>query len=223
MLAIPFRDSGDGERQLILDALLPHIKSNYPFDWVELVDDSSRKAFSRASTRNLAVEKALLVGADVVVINDADSLCNQDVLSEAIYGASSDGKLHIPFDQVHMTNSGQLKRRPRRPKTFRSYHTYGPSCGGIYVIRPERWVLLGGQDERIVGWGYEDEILIVTSKNFIGGYISHPGPLYNFQHSRPDQHTPEEDENVRIRDKYHKLDGNPIGLRVYQYGSSRFV
>lgn len=217
-LGIPFRD--DGHRLPIFEKLLPFIKNGYDFEWCHIVD-SGDVPFSRAATRNLIVQHSLDVGADIVVINDADSICEPSVLQEAIVSAHHDNRLHIPFNKVNVCGSGKLGHRKRHPTTLRPAFSYGPSCGGVYVIRPSRWELAGGQDERIKGWGFEDECWIVAVNNTIGGYDHHEGSLYTFQHPREhiDTFRP---ENIQIRDRYHALDGNYIGLRKYRYGSSRF-
>jgi hypothetical protein len=218
-LGIPFRD--DGNRLEIFKTILPWLKDNYRYDWVEVID-SDHDPFNRAATRNLIVKRAIDVGADVVVINDADSICESTPLEEAINECYSDGRLHIPFDQVAVCGAGQLMGRPRRhPTRARAYHLYGPSCGGVYVIRPQRWKDLGGMDERIRGWGFEDEIIIVTSRAFIGGYTHHRGQLYTFQHPRLDVEVARE-ENIALRDRYHRLEGKKNDIRRLQSGSNDF-
>src|SRR5690606_38651143 len=60
-----------------------------------LISDSSHPRFSRSGSRNAAVRAAR---SDVVVICDADTLPQEEVLKETIEAARSDHRLHLPYD-----------------------------------------------------------------------------------------------------------------------------
>lgn len=219
VLGIPFRPLA--QRQLIFDQLLPHITAAYPYDYV-LTADSGHVPFNRAATRNEIVHQAALMGADVVVINDADSLCDPLPLYKAINETVRDHRLHIPFDLVRVSHGGAL-RRANNVRGLKVYREYGPSCGGIYVIEPSQWIKAGGMDERIIGWGYEDECLLVSANTFLSGPVTHSGVLYNFSH-----HTAAETEdtiqaNIDLRDRYNSATGQPLKLRILQYGANRWT
>lgn len=218
VLGVHFR--GENDRKIIFDLLRPHLEATFHYSEVIIVD-SGHIPYNRAAGRNLIVEKALSVGADVVVIADADGVPQPEILSRAIHEANRDGKLHIPFDVVEIRTLPLLMKKPRLLGFGTPHLRYGPSCGGIYVINPKSWVAAGGQDERIVGWGFEDECFIVSVRTFLGDYTCHPGILYGYAHTRQRESETVVLKNIALRDQYNALLFNKEALRELQRGSNR--
>jgi hypothetical protein len=209
-LGFHFRD--DGERGKIFEAIRERVESLYPFDEV-LIVDSGHQPYNRAASRNLIVKRA--IESDVVVVCDADSIPEEKPLREAIDGAYGSSLFHIPFQTVRVLSSSRVRRLPDNLKSVREIYRYGPSFGGCYVVRPQLWWDVGGMDERIVGWGYEDEIFLVATTTFSGKYVSHPGNLYTFNHSRgPDLDS--RPPNGALRDSYNENIGNKEKIREIQ-------
>lgn len=208
------------EREIIYEAVRGLVSDLYAFDEVYECD-SGQHPYSRAASRNLVVQRAIDTSADVVVICDADSVPQRDPLREAIESAHRDGRLHVPFTSVSVLSRSLLRRKTILFERSRSIYTYGPSCGGIYIIRPSEWVFLGGMDERIVGWGYEDEILLVAASTFLMGFVPHPGNLYTFNHSRGVDAS-SAPGNIELRDSYNQNSGNAEKIREIQRGSNKW-
>lgn len=215
-LAFIFR--GEGMRRRIFDEVRPIVSDMYPFSNIG-VYDSLHNIFSRAGSRNMAIEDN--VTANVVVVCDADSIPIQDSLVQAIEGAYADRKLHIPFDKVNVIPYGKFTRNSVRYDKLRPHYSYGPSCGGIYVIRPEIWIEMGGQDERVIGWGSEDRIWYSTVRTYDRGPIYHPGTLYNINHPR-DTRSAALPANLDLVAAYLAAQDNLDQLREVQRGSNRF-
>lgn len=218
-LGVPFR--GIADRQQIFEAIYPHLVASYPFSEV-LVADSGHKTFNRAATRNILIDWAISGSADVLVINDADSMVSGDQLSTSINESLRDGKLHIPHSEVHCYQSRFLLNRAPKVGRGTPHHTYGRSCGGVLVGTPQMYLLAGGQDERITGWGYEDEIFIVSVRTFVGDYVHHPGKLITYSHTREARVERDDLANSILRDSYNQNIFNKEAISAIQRGSNRF-
>jgi predicted glycosyltransferase involved in capsule biosynthesis len=218
VLGFPFR--GVGERESIFSKVRPLVESMYPFSNV-LVADSGHETFNRAATRNVIADWAIREQASVVVICDADSIPQEEVLRETIEMVYEDGQVRIPFDEVRVLPSNRFLRHPNRFEGIVPRLTYGPSCGGIYVLRPSLWRSLGGMDERIDGWGFEDRIFLCAINTFSEGPIFHVGNLYTVDHSR-DIHNLKHPENNVLMDRYLAAEGNPSEFKLVSLGSNRF-
>ena len=190
------------------------IPTFYPFYEVWTVD-SGHDTFNRAATRNLAVEWAGSRGADVVVLNDADSIPEQGPLWEAIETAQ-DGLIHFPFDIVWYLqykatmwlkvghNLAQLRSR---------IIDKCESEGGVWVCTPEAWFKAGGMDDRLNGWGCDDRSFLAASRTLLGMPVKHQGVLCCLWHDRP---PPEEvwvPSEVEVMINYQEAYLNPEKMR----------
>lgn len=214
-LAFIFR--GEGVREHIFKQVAPIVSKMYPFSNVG-VYDSLHNLFSRSASRNMAVGENR--SASVVVVCDADSIPIQDSLVQAIEGAYADRKLHIPFNLVKVIPHGKFLRKPSSYHRIRPHYTYGPSCGGVYVCTPETWFEVGGQEERVQGWGHEDQIFYSALLTFDKGPIYHPGTLYNVNHHR-DCSSMQIPENKDLVSRYLAAQGDPERFREVQNEYSR--
>jgi len=219
LLGFPFR--GEGVRRSVFDRVRPSVEGLYDFKYT-FVYDSEHTPFNRAATRNGIAGYADICGYDVVVICDADSIPEEGPLTEAITACYNKGGLHIRFDKVRVMPARYAKSPPDRYQRKKPLYTYGPSCGGVFVIRPSEWVLAGGMDERIVGWGYEDEIFLVSVKTFLGKPTHYSGDLINFQHPRGGE-LDFTAHNTQLRDSYNQNVGNKTKIREIQRGSNLFT
>lgn len=207
-------------REEIFHIVQPKVTELYPWDGV-IVEDSGHAPFNRSATRNLIVKKAQAMGADVVVVCDADSIPEPYQLKMAIDQAYHTGGMYIPFNKVTVIPHKGVFRSYQDYRSVNELYSYGPSCGGIFVCRPSTWAYVGGMDERIEGWGYEDQIFIVALKTFLGGYTCIDGLLYNFMHPRGYDNF-NGAQNAELRDKYHSVINKPAEVRRLQVGSNDF-
>lgn len=215
-LAFIFR--GEGSREHIFKQVKPIVSKLYNFDKIG-VYDSLHDIFSRSGSRNLAISEN--ISSDVVVVCDADSIPIQDSLIQAIEGAYADRKLHIPFNFVKVLPYTRFLRDPERYEKCKVHYTYGPSCGGIYVVSPQTWIAIGGMDERVIGWGHEDQIFLAATNTFTGGPVFHEGTLYNINHHR-DTSSTAIPENRELVDRYLAVQWKPEEFRLVQSGSNSF-
>jgi len=218
ILGFPYRATP--QRAAIFDQVRPLVEGLFDFNEVVIMD-SGHDRFNRAASRNMIARYAINKMVHVVVICDADSIPDREVLKEAILEAQGDSDLHVPFDTVRVLPYGRFFREPTKYARMRPISTYGPSCGGCYVLRPNLWQTIGGMDERIEGWGFEDQIFLAAVNTFAGGPVYHVGDLTTIDHVRDvsDDHTA---QNGDLVDRYHSVEGNQDEFRKVSAGSNGF-
>lgn len=216
ILGFPYRATQ--QRSQIFAHVREIVSAMYPFDEV-IERDSGHPTFNRAASRNQVAAYAWMAKADAVVICDADSIPERDVLKETIDSVLSSGELRIPFDLVKVLPYNRFLRNPNQYSRVKPIKEYGPSCGGIYIFRPHLWITVGGMDERIEGWGYEDQIFLAAVNTYAGGPIYHVGNLYNIDHPR-DLSSLNYAPNRELVDRYHAVEGKPNEFKAVAAGSN---
>lgn len=172
VIAIPWRATPD--RQRAFDFVVDWYRNHLPYPIVTA--DSGPGAFSRARARNQCVRKA--EGADVVVINDADTVPNLAAVKEAIH-AAPDGLLHFGLDRMAYLDQEQSEA---------VYRGDWPDIAGephdssVVVIRPASYWEAGGQDERFTGYGGEDNAFTAACTALLGEPVWHAGTALSLWH-----------------------------------------
>lgn len=163
VITIPWRPTPDREAafRFVWDWYVT-IARLQGWDRIQAVD-SGHHEFNRAASRNACVRAAS--DADVVIINDADTVPHPATLYEAVK-AAYDGRLHYGLDKMkylsefesHTYMSGQ-------PVDVSDAKEHDSS---VYVIQPRRWFVAGGMDERFTGYGGEDGAFCSAARALIG-------------------------------------------------------
>lgn len=213
VLAYPFRPDGH-ERAWNFEHVRRCVDTYYDWNYIIQVD-SGHKKFNRAATRNLAVNEADKLGADVVVICDADSVPENQPLNDAILGAFQDDKIHYPFDTVYEMIPKATQQIGRQNIEQLKQRAFGKceSEGGIWVTKPSTWRRAGGQDSRFAGWGCEDRAFLAANRTLVGMPVKHPGALFCMYHNRDQNNEDAWDPGeVAILIKYQEAYQNPIDM-----------
>lgn len=158
--------------------------------------DTAHEVFNLAACRNAAVRAGIELEADVVVISDADTIVSPDALRAAVDEAG-DGRLHLPFDQCLYAGTDAEP---------------GLANGGVHVVTPECWDAIGGQDERLSGWGGDDDQLVAVATCLVG-VVRHHGFAVSLWHA--DAHRVASVQNKRLAQKYWDLVDDPVAMRSY--------
>ena len=58
-----------------------------------------------------------------------------------------------------------------------------PMCGGMFIIKREAFLKLGGSNEDFLGWGCEDNYLDIMVRNFLT-YVELPNKCYHLYHEK---------------------------------------
>jgi predicted glycosyltransferase involved in capsule biosynthesis len=146
-------------------------KAKFP-EFEIIVSDSSGEDFNLSQARNLGAKKAIDLGHDLVIFNDADFFSDPEVLERAITYAVKNNEIVAPYTRYFQHKDWQesllfLKRiryNLRLGKRF-SPPTLSQSddlprrlwpCSGSLVVPAGIFKELGGFEEKIKGWGPED-------------------------------------------------------------------
>lgn len=167
-VTIPFREDPNPavDRGALLRIVLDHLGAAVPGVPVALIDSDPTEPFNRAGARNECVRHAEAHGWDVVFILDADTLPPAALIIEAVT-AAADGGIHQPFRYCVTLSDHTVTPEALTPKTIRGKTVrLWVSPGSCYVLRPDVYWSLGGQDEGFIHWGGEDSAFVAVARAF---------------------------------------------------------
>lgn len=209
-VAIPWRATP--ERQAAHNYVRNVYDRRLPSAPVYEVDAPGWTGFALAPSRDLGVRLAEGAGADVVVISDADAVPAASTLWDAIVGAYEEGGLHLPFtEQLYLTadetrdfyNGGMPLREG------------SPGDGALYVVRPDQWWAMGGNDNRFGDvWG-GDDASAVSAAQALTSLHRHPGVVLSLHHAdeRRPIGAPEWQPNSDLARRYVEARNDPAAMR----------
>ena len=215
LVAIPWRSQPD--REYAYDVTTARYRELLPESLIVAVD-TRHEPFCLAACRNEGVRTAEVLGCDVVVLADADTLPERAPLLAAIEGAQTSGLVHLPYTEYRSLGAtGTGQHRARKPLEDCDHVTIPFATSGVYVTTPATWWACGGQDERLLGWGMEDVCWLVAHRALLGhDPIRHDGRVYALSHASAIKEGEQYERNVAIYHRY--LDagdsGNPDAVRA---------
>lgn len=185
----------------------------------DIIDvDTTHDAFCLAGCRNLGVRMAELGGHDIVILGDADTLAEPEPLREAINGALTSGKVHLPYSRYRsLGETGTRQHLAGAPLADCDHIVIPYATSGVYVTTPAIWWACGGQDERLHGWGMEDVCWLVAHRALLGAEpVRHEGSVFALHHASAVKEGEQYDRNVAIYQRYLEAGdfGNPDAVRA---------
>jgi hypothetical protein len=207
VVCIPWRPTPDREEafRFVWNWYVEHPR---PFDRIMAVDSCSVE-FNRAGSRNSCVRAA--ADADVVVINDADTVPHPPALAAAIAQAV-DGKLHYGLDKMkYLSEEETRKYFDGRPVDVSDAKAHDSS---VIVCTPATWWKVGGMDERFTGYGGEDGALC-SAANALAGVQWHKGTAVSLFHDPMVRDIGSErwKPNSELSQRYYRARHNPAAIR----------
>lgn len=184
VLIIPWKASPSREKPL--KAVLDWYKTNLPD--IEIVfANASEDIWLPSASRNIGVKRAQEARADVIIMNDADTIPEIESLLEAINAANNDKLIHLPYmDAKYLTEKGTNRYIDDGiPLDQCGYilHSYPNVHGGVWVFTPDAWWEIGGMDEAFKQWGYEDNAFQMAHQVIKkSDFVRHSGSIYCFNH-----------------------------------------
>jgi hypothetical protein len=184
ILVIPWKPTPSREKPL--QAVLDWYKTNLP-DIEIIFANASDDIWLPSASRNIGVKRAQEAHADVIIMNDADTIPEIESLLEAVNAANNDNLIHLPYLDARYLDeqSSESYYNNQKPIEYckHTLYPYPQADGGVWVFKPVSWWDLGGMDENFKQWGYEDRAfhlahLIIKST----GFVRHSGTIYSFSH-----------------------------------------
>lgn len=146
--------------------------------------------FYRTRYINKMMEK---VKTEIVAVLDADVIVNHSKIDEAIHSIIDDGQTIVyPYDSrlVYLSEEEtemfvkdmDLECLEQRDLSLLINR---PSCGGVYLAHKKRYLALGGENEKFIGWGPEDAERMRRVMIMNGGVSwINSGRAYHLNHPR---------------------------------------
>lgn len=166
--------------------------------------DSGHQLFNRAASRNAAFRWAEANGVERLVITDADTICEEAPLHEALSSAD-DSAVRLPYDRCRVFDQAD-----------NLLGEFSFTCGGVYVTTPAAWWGVGGQDERFTKWAPEDMAFNLAHETLVGPMGRHSGVLTSLGHAADvNRHdNSESDPLVQLYRQYEAANGDREAMRA---------
>jgi hypothetical protein len=214
---VPFNDDG-AERARNWSFLRARYEALY--DW-EIVEGSCEGQWCKSTAVSEALETC---SGDLLVISDADMFLADEVMREGV-ARLQDCPWVVPHHRAYRLSEAatlDFIAGALDPSEITHDHLEMPTrrmfpCGGLFFIRRETYLSVGGFDRRFLGWGGEDESLGMALKTLVGEplllgavllHLYHePQPTMPADRLRP----PRVDPLVK---RYEAAQGDPIAMRA---------
>lgn len=235
VFAIPYRESDERRAELCL-FVRQWLHQHHP-DWAIAMGVSPDGPFNRGAAINDAARRAerwqenqatQWPAWDVLIVHDADNICDPATLRAAVDLAHATGEVYYPFETYtyldEFTSNGLMRqgnwfvapeRHPQRgfQTTVRHKH-----YSGIQVIPRRTYEAVGGYIE-LTGWGAEDAIMNTVFETFGRGVEWLCGGAYHLWHPA-NRNDPRDANNVRNHRIWQRVQdtarhGNAAQLRRY--------
>ena len=157
-------------------------KNNLPECSIFFVDSDATKVFNPAQARNNCVKIAK--DFDVVIINDADTIPEIGPLKQSIQDCVNTNLVHLPYTEYRTLGKNGTKEHLEGSEISDcSFTLVKDAISGTLVLKPEVWWKHGGQDEKFMGWGYEDSAWYMAHCTLMKkDPVRHKGRLYALHH-----------------------------------------
>ncbi len=170
-VVIPWRSHPS--RVEAFEKLVKFFEVNHP-DFLVIPSDGGGDEFSLSKSRNDGAKKAIAQGAEVVIFNDADFFAMPEAITRAVSYASEHNEIVAPYTQYFQHRNAKetriflkkldynLKLGTGFPPPTISEKDNLPRklwpCSGCIIVPKDIFLELGGFEEKIVGWGPEDQV-----------------------------------------------------------------
>lgn len=217
VILVPRRADG-GHRDLLWRFCRDWWTRDHP-DWPIIESHHDEGPFNRSAAINAAAREA---GEwDVAVIIDADVLANPDAVRTAADIAAATGRLVVSHnDRIMLNKAGTTKildgyKGPWRVKQMvETVFTDSVSCA--LAVPRSAWDLVGGMDERFVGWGYEDSAFVIAAETLTGKpLVRLASELFHLHHPLSPEATkqaPTRALNAQRLDRYRLANGDAAAV-----------
>lgn len=181
-IIIPWRDSGDANRQANLTRVLDHL-AELDLPLILASDRRESGPFNRSAAYNHGRE---LSPSDVYVWHEADMIVPLDQLDDAIAVAERTPGLVVPFDRYRYLSEDASRLALSGADVDSLYPQSvmegGSAVGAVGVCSEETMRLVGRWDEAFAGHGYDDRAMYYAFKVAAGRCTIIEGPGTHLWH-----------------------------------------
>lgn len=198
---VPTTTQGCAHRTRARDFVLARYDVLHP-RW-QVIEGECPGNWSKGAAIHRAFEQST---SDVLVLADADSYVDADVLADAVERCHRGVPWVMPHRSVYRLTEDETTlvldgHRPRIEKVVRfPYH--GPAGGGVVVMTRAAYVAVNGIDERFEGWGGEDISLGMALHTLTGPHERLTSDLIHLWHPHPAPHGRGSPESEALAGRY---------------------
>lgn len=206
---IPFK-SDNGPRDAIFKWVLDYYTQLMPEAEI-CIGTSKTELFLRSQAINDAAKKAT---REIFVIADADLVYDSEMLVKSI-NLLNKYSLVYPYHKIMYLSECNtqeiLKSQPVWPLKIsdRIFQLPYDPFGGVNVVTRKNFEVIGGFDERFVGWGGEDNAFFIAITTLFGPHLRLERNGYHLWHPTVGaKGNPNYKNNFLLAKKYLKANGN---------------
>lgn len=148
-----------------------------------IFSDSGHEQFNLSASRNLGAKEVL--GYDIVIHNDADTIPDKNSLLEGIEKTYESGYFCNPYNDYRFIDAEETQKVLDGVVSIETaqHQRIGGACSGIVITTPQTWETIGGFDEGFKGWGYEDAAISAAHSTLMDqDFLWVSGPAYAMSH-----------------------------------------
>lgn len=168
VILVPRRDDG-GWRDQLWAFCIAKWRTDFP-EWtiVEGHHTAEEGLFNRSKAINRAAENEHVRDWDVALIIDSDTISDPPAVREAVEYAFRTNVLTVAHNARKMMSERATKQFMTNPTVAIRRHmiekTYYDSVSCAVAVSRQTWDLVGGFDERFIGWGFEDTAFRIAAE-----------------------------------------------------------
>lgn len=222
-ILIPYKPDG-GHRDRLFSWVMDRYHTHFPEAQI-CIGENWDEPYNRSRARNSAFMAAT---GDTLLIADADTICDYYLLHQAFDLLDQNPRSWVlPYDTrgyYNLTQSytEQVLSLPSTsslsPRNELVFDHELESWAGLVIIKREAFEVVGGYDERFMGYGYEDNSFSMALSTIWGPLVRGPGYCMHLWHDRPNGDSfahPFLSHNQELHQRYKFIDGHPDAMRAF--------
>lgn len=217
-IIVPYRP--EPNREELWQTTREHLAKAFPD--AELVVSGDRgddpALFNHGQAINMAARRAT---GDVLLIADADTIPDPPAsLKDAVAATTEDRLWRLPSDYYMLTEQATrciVAGGVWPVDSYYEWHGRNRSWSGLVIVPIEAFMLVGGYEERFVGWGADDAAMALALTTLWGPVVRYEGAALHLWHGRDDQNRGWYDaapDGNRLVTRYEQAAGNRDEMRA---------
>jgi len=153
------------------EAVCKHYSKELP-DVEMFMGDYPSEQYNYSASRNIAMEKAIKAGCDVVMMSDADFIIETESVIRAAEMCYEEQKFVVGYDQLYLadeqTSEEIIQDGVDWSKITSRVEVNRLNVGGAVFLTPAIYKTINGWDERFENWGFEDMAIYLAASILVG-------------------------------------------------------
>jgi hypothetical protein len=184
------------------EAVCSHYAREFP-DVEFFMGDYPGEEYNYSASRNIAMEKAIKAGCDVVLMSDADFIIETKSFLQGAEICYKEEKFVVAYDQLYLADAQTSADIVREGldwfRVASRTQVNRLNVGGAVFLTPLIYKTINGWDERFKNWGYEDKAIYLAASTIMGS-VKLKGMAVALNHQ--DRNKSDEKRNAELYSQY---------------------